>query len=762
MADIPNRDELEGKIARLVGKLTREQMRELMDRLGDEPDMSKLPQEFWEVTGLRISTELRPHLADIYLASAQRFMDSYPVGGVDWTLVNETALDWARRYSFELVNGLNENSRARVAHSVNRYTQTIAELQRTLQGNITDYWRGQTMGELEASLATTFGPVRAEMIAITEVTRSAVEGEREMVAELRQAGINFVEEWVSENDNLVCPDCSSRNGKPITDGRYPPLHVRCLLGDTLVLPVGRIAAGSKRWYEGDIVVIDTPENHLTVTPNHPILTRRGWIGAGQLAEGDDVFECRGMQSISTVDADEQDGVATIQEVFGSLGLAGLRVPVAAPDFHGDGAGSNVAVIRPNCQIGNDRQAGSGHPEGEKSLGLGGMGQPALNGGGVGDALLDGVATTTRCIMCGGDLSGAAVGVHPGPFDKLGLGTTTGLDAHVEQAATEGGAANTDLVSQMLFGLTGQVSLGKVVKVRHYDFSGHVYNLQTDSGIIVAAGIILHNCRCSMNHRLLMPGEVAGAEVKPTPLAPKPVPAAPVPRGLTWRPSARNVARLRDIEEKVIERAAKMEGVSVSRFVADVRARLAQDILSPLSIRRSARSSAIIANEGRFKTQFEVGRSGGALNPDLRRKVEETGLGIPDDAPPEQRPIYGYISTDPWLAANYGSIEWQLKDTVKNRTTITLGDSLADFENGSMVGTPLLNPDIEGWGMRPVSYRRDGARRIGYIEAQIQGQVTLEDVERVIVHKQQMKAIDVAQLRAALEAKGLQVEIDDYD
>ena len=40
--------------------------------------------------------------------------------GVDWTLVNEDARDWARRYSYDLVSLLDDNSRTMLQAAVSR------------------------------------------------------------------------------------------------------------------------------------------------------------------------------------------------------------------------------------------------------------------------------------------------------------------------------------------------------------------------------------------------------------------------------------------------------------------------------------------------------------------------------------------------------------------------------------------------------------------------------------------------------------------
>jgi len=90
----------------------------------------------------------------------------------------------------------------------------------------------------------------------------------------------------------------------------------------------------------------------------------------------------------------------------------------------------------------------------------------------------------------------------------------------------------------------------------------------------------------------------------------------------------------------------------------------------------------ILKDGRFKSQFETGRSKGLFNPEKRRGFEKELLGIPEGLPDEMRPIYGYITSAeggelPYSGAinQYGEIAVKLKESVKNRATFTGTDSL---------------------------------------------------------------------------------------
>ena len=72
MPDIPNRDELERKIARLLGKYNRQQLKRVKERLGNLPILSNLPQEFWDDSRAELIEILTPFMEEVYLEGAER------------------------------------------------------------------------------------------------------------------------------------------------------------------------------------------------------------------------------------------------------------------------------------------------------------------------------------------------------------------------------------------------------------------------------------------------------------------------------------------------------------------------------------------------------------------------------------------------------------------------------------------------------------------------------------------------------------------
>lgn len=211
MADVPDRDSKERTLARKLARLFRAFLGHVTELIDDTPDIAEIPQElFDELTQEEIST-LLPFIERTAIESAERMIETIPLG-VDWGLVNEGAVSWARDYTYDLVSGIDNTSR------------------RLLQDKIASYYRdGLTIGDLNESLTSAFGPVRADMIASTEVTRASVQGEMQIVRELENQGVIMVAVWQTNNDEVVCPICGplhgTRRGTEWIDP--PPAHPRC-------------------------------------------------------------------------------------------------------------------------------------------------------------------------------------------------------------------------------------------------------------------------------------------------------------------------------------------------------------------------------------------------------------------------------------------------------------------------------------------------------------------------------------------------------
>ena len=128
------------------------------------------------------------------------------------------------------------------------------------------------------------------------------------------------------------------------------VRTECLPGSSLVTGAV-VRAVSRRWYEGPMAEIVTEHGRkLTATPNHPMLTRRGWVPAGSLNQLDDLICHSGEQNfLSPRDEDVTAGPATIGEIFDAVSAVGVRERrrTAQPDFHGDGVDGDVDIFCPD-------------------------------------------------------------------------------------------------------------------------------------------------------------------------------------------------------------------------------------------------------------------------------------------------------------------------------------------------------------------------------------------------------------------------------
>lgn len=70
-------------------------------------------------------------------------------------------------------------------------------------------------------------------------------------------------------------------------------------------------------------------------------------------------------------------------------------------------------------------------------------------------------------------------------------------ASASESSTHRRRAASGLASQLLGGSSGQVLLDEVLDVRCFQYSGHVYDLQSPLGWLTASSIVVSNCRCSV-------------------------------------------------------------------------------------------------------------------------------------------------------------------------------------------------------------------------------------------------------------------------
>ena len=147
----------------------------------------------------------------------QLFEDAMLIG-MDYTSVNTGAIEWAKKYVFDLIKGIDET--------------TVKTLQTALASFVST--PGMTIGDVVNMLP--FDDQRALKIATTEITRVYSEANIQAGQEMQSQfpGVRVVKTWFTNNDERVCLICEPLNGVEVDidqefgDGiDEPPAHPGC-------------------------------------------------------------------------------------------------------------------------------------------------------------------------------------------------------------------------------------------------------------------------------------------------------------------------------------------------------------------------------------------------------------------------------------------------------------------------------------------------------------------------------------------------------
>ena len=462
-------------------------------------------------------------------------------------------------------------------------------IDRTIQRGIREGWSADRMAkELRQYVKPEYAPVRytkggrvyrvgstyspnaassARRLARTEITRVHGDGAKERARDV--PGLKGIRWRLSlshprpDQCDIHASDLSHNLGLgvyPVDEVPPYPDHPQCVLPDANVSLTTAIS-GMKRWYDGDVVDITTEAgNNLTITPNHPVLTDKGWVAAGLIEEGD--YLIGGSLREGTAAAgvpDDDNGPSTAEELFvslsGSPSMATVSMPSAAEQFHGDGGAGEVNIVFTHGLLQGEVEPSVGEPTLHKNLAGVGEDGASLLGSGAGLQLREAALLPSNGAVGGSSHSHALIRGHSGEREPLGFrplpdGDPVGLEdagdngpADVESTSD---ALNRDAVSVERENFLG-TSVNRVLDIApHGDaagfenpddsvftafemdsalvnsdpglvkvhnafglipervsschrrsYKGYVYNFETPEQAYISNNIIVHNCMCTL-------------------------------------------------------------------------------------------------------------------------------------------------------------------------------------------------------------------------------------------------------------------------
>jgi len=263
----------------------------------------------------------------------------------------------------------------------------------------------------------------------------------------------------------------------------------CVVGSTYVESVGDLLAVTRALYQGEVVTAATASGvGLSVTANHPVLTRRGWLPASDLRPGDEVFRQRRGDRAST-GHDFQDAPLTAEQLFDAALAVGSSTSRSTKpgDFHGDAGAfqSEVDVVVVDHLL-RDRLFGKQGSDKVDEV-------PLSNAGGETPLrqTFDGRSPLHLRGLTHYTPSGSGVSVsHVGGVTRPGPDLDTALGQQALDLTEPGGVLCHEVGDCGSFEVVGD----EVLSVDSAVSSLHVYNLHTSSGIFLAESVVVHNCR----------------------------------------------------------------------------------------------------------------------------------------------------------------------------------------------------------------------------------------------------------------------------
>ncbi len=396
----------------------------------------------------------------------------------------------------KLVTTARRRGKAAVDELIRQLTEILdEELVRALRrGETIESFSRRLNAILERAGVGTAQPFRLETIFRTNATQAYTAGR---IEQLEHPDIAEEFKWLQYNavlDGATRPTHAAMNGRvfrsdsPVWDEWMPPNGFNSYAPDTIV--GGRVESASKAWYLGPMVHVQTRRGtRLSVTVNHPVLTTRGFVPAGVLAKGDHLIVHEPSVEPLVTGArdrlppaplppdravDDQNPPARIEDVFEAFAADGVRSSFAGArplDFHGDGRFmyGQIHVVRPNGLLPHGADAARAqHPT--EPMFVSGLGAATA------------VAHSLRMSAASG-------------FVRLGRAAQ--LDAPAREPIADGRARGVKALGQLQHRYAAEILIDDVVRIQIVPWSGHVYDLQSPNGWIVANGLVSSNCRCSV-------------------------------------------------------------------------------------------------------------------------------------------------------------------------------------------------------------------------------------------------------------------------
>lgn len=304
-------------------------------------------------------------------------------------------------------------------------------------------------------------------------------------------------------DDRVCPVCEQiAEDGPYTIDRARgliPAHVRCFLPGTRVS--GQFVAGVRSHYHGAVVDVTTSRGYkLSVTGNHPVLTASGLVAAKHLSRRDQLVSDRRQiwgSVTSLVNSNNNDMPVLVEEVFNTLRRNGVRsVNPSSDDLHGDAISvhGKIDIVYADSRLMSYFDATSSEKFNEIDLKGSDVALVDFLVESTSGETIDWDRLAASSVVRRPDLLRSLFGGHAGPlqFFRSALGSENLAGGF--ESAVDSPSAYSEFLRELVRA-HDTVVLDDIVELSVREYDGHVYDLQSSSGYLIAGGVYASNCRC---------------------------------------------------------------------------------------------------------------------------------------------------------------------------------------------------------------------------------------------------------------------------
>lgn len=296
----------------------------------------------------------------------------------------------------------------------------------------------------------------------------------------------------------------------------PEERINCFPAGALVQ--GEFCGAQRAWYEGAFSeIVFRSGRRVTMTKNHPVVTSKGLIAAGMLNPGDQVmaYDAKAIRPIFTSSGcyEIQHKPAPIEQIFEtffSFGSTTGEIKIRRRqmnDFYGDGEfmQGDIEVVRANWKLLKDGKFNQFEKQGNSIFSFEPKKLPMKASLCSSSKTFNGITTASSSLPSSSEsFFDVFRRFEITPSGSLAVGMASNFDASLNQSFVEDGPCISSFLRESLQRYSRFVSFDDVVEVRNFYSAGHVYDLQSDVGLIVAhdprfttTGIVTQNCQCTL-------------------------------------------------------------------------------------------------------------------------------------------------------------------------------------------------------------------------------------------------------------------------